>query len=362
MTSPQRLLIVLHGADFGGVERQAELVARAAKQAGHHVSLVVIGGDGPALARLRPHCDSLQVLGVDISNDLHVWSSLRRAARAGHDAAFVFNLAKFPVLSHALRRSTLRQVVHVGNPVGSTPAERWKQQGRSWLFPPSPRLRLAANSRHTLRSLQSHPFYGRFPARVSLNCVAVPDRAVALRECCEPIRLGMVARLDAIKDQATLIRAAGLLARRGLAVRCELVGRGPTEPALMRLAQEEGLLASGQVVFAGWLADVGQALDRWDLFVFSTTAREGFGNAAAEAMGHGLPCLFSDVGPCREVGDDAVAYVPPGDPGALADSIAALAADVARRRALGDAARARALATFDPRRKLRDLLSFAFEP
>lgn len=360
--SPQRLLIVLHGAEFGGVERQAELIAAASKNAGHHVTLVVTGRAGPALARFRSHCDATQVLGTDISNDLEVWRALRQATRDGHNAAFVFNLAKFPVLSNALRRATPRQVLHVGNPVGSTSGERWKQQARSWVFPPSPGLRLAANSLHTLRSVQSHPFYGRFPARASLNCVSVPEQAVTLRARCEPIRVGMVARLDAIKDHATLIRATGLLARRGLAVTCELVGRGATEDELRRLAQSDGLPANGQVIFTGWLADVGQALSRWDVFVFSTTPREGFGNAAAEAMGHGLPCLFSDVGPCREVGGDAVGYVPPGDAPALADAIAALAANFDRRRALGGAARARAQATFAPQRKLADFLSLAFAP
>lgn len=163
--SPQRLLLVLHGATFGGVERQAELLAGAAKEAGHHVTLVVIGGEGPALPRFRPHCESIQVLGVDISNDLSVWASLRRAARAGYDAAFIFNLAKFAVLSNALRRSAPRQVLHIGNPVGPTQSERWKQQLRSWLFPPSSSLRLAANSRHTLSSVRSHTFYRRYPAQ-----------------------------------------------------------------------------------------------------------------------------------------------------------------------------------------------------
>ena len=360
MTPPRRLLVVLHGAQFGGVERQAELVAAAARRAGHHLSLVITGNEGPALARFRPHCHSIDVLGADISNDLAVWRALRRAARAGHDVAFVFNLAKFPVLSNALRRSVPRQVLHVGNPVGTTPAERWKQQARSWLFPPSPALRLAANSQHTLRSLQVHPFYGRFPSRVSLDCVSVPGQPVPLRQRCEPIRFGMVARLDAIKDHATLIRATGLLARRGLSVQCELVGRGDTEAALRRLAEQEGLLATGQVTFTGWLDDVGEALARWDLFVFSTTAREGFGNAAAEAMAHGLPCLFSDVGPCREVGADAVGYVPPGDAPALADAIAALADSIERRQALGQAARARAQACFEPRSQLDDFLASAF--
>jgi len=137
------------------------------------------------------------------------------------------------------------------------------------------------------------------------------------------------------------------------------VGRGPTEDRLRTLAQEEGLVENGSVVFTGWLDDVGQALARWDLFVFSTTAREGFGNAAAEAMALGMPCILTDVGPSREVGEDAVSYVPPRDASALADCIEALAADAGRRRTLGHLARTRAQACFGAERKLADFLSLS---
>lgn len=359
-SAPRRLLYVLHSLPFGGVERQAELIAIAGQKEGHHITLVVIGDAGPMLPRFEEHCDAIRILGVNISNDFATWNALRTLPGV-FDAAFIFNLAKFPVISNALRRLAPRQVLHVGNPVGSTAAERWKQQLRSWLFPPSTGLRLAANSQHTLRSMQSHPFYGRFPAQVSLNCVNVPAQAVALREDCDTVRVGMVARLDAIKDQATLIRATALLLKRGVPTQCELVGRGDTEEELRRLAAREGLMENGHVVFTGWLNDVGQALERWDIFVFSTTAREGFGNAAAEAMGHGLPCLFSDVGPCREVGGETVLYVPPGDAEALADRIVELAGDVARRRALGEAARRRARECFAPARNLADFLRIAFD-
>ena len=104
-----------------------------------------------------------------------------------------------------------------------------------------------------------------------------------------------------------------------------------------------------------------KALGRWDIFVFSTTAQEGFGNAAAEAMAHGLPCIFTDVGPCREVGAEAVEYVPQGDDRSLAERIAALASDASRRSELASAARARAQSCFGAERKLSDFLSLAFD-
>ena len=54
--------------------------------------------------------------------------------------------------------------------------------------------------------------------------------------------MGMVARLDQIKDHATLIRALAILHQEGLAVRCELLGRGGLEEQLKAQAKEAGVL------------------------------------------------------------------------------------------------------------------------
>src|SRR4029078_11356796 len=133
---------------------------------------------------------------------------------------------------------------------------------------------------------------------------------------------------------------------------CELVGGGVLEMELKQLAQELRLTSTGVVTFRGWTADVPERLRRWDLFVFSTTAQEGFGSAAAEAMAVGLPCIFTDVGPCREVGGEAAEYVPPKDPAALAEAIKKLADDYALRKRLGVQAQQRVRDLFLPSRNL----------
>jgi glycosyltransferase involved in cell wall biosynthesis len=88
----------------------------------------------------------------------------------------------------------------------------------------------------------------------------------------------------------------------------------------------------------------------WDIFVFSTTKDEGFGAAAAEAMAFGMPCIFTDVGPCREVGGDAVLYVPEKSPQAWAQAVKTLAQDDALRTRLAQAARERAGRLFTKKR------------
>lgn len=357
----KRLLFILYELAYGGVERQAELLAEAGHAQGHEVTLLVLGPDGPAHHRFLPWCKTIQILNAPLHQDYALRRHIQKAV-AGQvfDLAFLFSTAKMTVISNALRNAAPRQVVPVGNPVGSGWAEHWKQTLRTVLFPPSSSLHLVANSQHTLRSLQAHAYYRRYPLHLSLNSVRIPSQPVQLRSACNPLRLGMVARLDQIKDHATLIRAIGRLHREGLPVRCELLGRGTLEDDLKTLARAEGVLEPQAVVFTGWVANVEDTLKQWDLFVFSTTAQEGFGNAAAEAMAYGLPCIFTDIGPCREVGHDAAEYVPPGDADALAARIRDLAADPARRFRLGAAAYQRACEFFQPARNLNDYLQIAF--
>ena len=76
---------------------------------------------------------------------------------------------------------------------------------------------------------------------------------------------------------------------------------------------------------------------------------EGFSLPAVEAMASGTPVLASDTGALPEVvGRDGACgiLVPPGDPAALARQLAALLGDPARRAAMGEAARRRALDVF----------------
>ena len=121
----------------------------------------------------------------------------------------------------------------------------------------------------------------------------------------------MVARLDQIKDQASLIQAFA---------RCQstvwdlvLVGDGPCRGALEELSRSCGLDPSK--IFLGKRLDIPEILGSFDLFAFSTTDAEGFGIVLIEAMAAGLPVIASDVPACREVLADGAAgvLVPPGE-------------------------------------------------
>jgi glycosyltransferase involved in cell wall biosynthesis len=151
-------------------------------------------------------------------------------------------------------------------------------------------------------------------------------------------------RLAPEKGIATLVRAAAR-ARQPLVV----AGAGPEEAALRRLAAECG----GEVDFAGYLS--GEALARR---IAGATAlvlpSEWYENAPVsvlEAYGHGRPVIGTDIGGIPELirpGETGL-VARPGDPGDLAEKLAAMADLSAGERArMGRAGRAWVARDFSP--------------
>jgi glycosyltransferase involved in cell wall biosynthesis len=146
----------------------------------------------------------------------------------------------------------------------------------------------------------------------------------------------MVARLDLIKDQATLLRAFATASQSGWQL--QLVGEGPDRPRLEGLARELGLEPAA--VFLGRRSDIPELLGKADLFAFSTTAAEGFGIAMIEALAAGLPVIASDVPACREVLLDGAAgeLLPAGDAATWARRLEELIGSSEQRQELSDRA------------------------
>jgi glycosyltransferase involved in cell wall biosynthesis len=153
--------------------------------------------------------------------------------------------------------------------------------------------------------------------------------------------VGVVARLNPIKDHASLIRAIATLAARWPRLHLVVAGRGPTRESLERLAAE--LRLADRVHFVGLQPQQPNLHALFDLSVLPSLS-EGFPNAVLEAMAAAAPVVATAVGGTRDavVSGETGLLVPAADPRALASAIESLLGDPARRAMMGMAGRERA--------------------
>jgi glycosyltransferase involved in cell wall biosynthesis len=339
-----KVLHVLNGLPAAGIEHLALQLVRHAP-AGVTGELLNLDASQrelePAFApRLPlhhwPRCDRLQL----------AWRAFRLCRARRPDALLIYPCSR-PLLWLALGARLAgvpRLAVAVQNTAPADPAGRrrwwrllgWFQRLGVQAVPCSPAV---------LASLQPLPRRLRLGPVIANGCdtAAIAATAAASRARRPPHdsrRVLMVARLDPIKDQATLLRAFAALRPPGWQLL--LVGEGPERPRLERLAAELGL--DPAAVLPGRHGAIAELLGQADLFAFSTTAAEGFGIALIEAMAAGLPLLASDVPACRQLlaAGAAGELLPAGDVAAWTGRLQSLLADPAARAALAERARRRA--------------------
>ncbi len=165
---------------------------------------------------------------------------------------------------------------------------------------------------------------------------------------------GHVGRLNAMKDHATLFRAATTVFGKHAHARIVCVGGGSEHDStvLRRLA---GVLDIADKVF--WLparGDMTAVYNAFDALVSSSSFGEGFSNVVAEAMSCGVPCVVTDVGDSASIVADTGYIAPPSQPEALAAAMCRLVETTPRARAeLRMRVRARIVENFSTRQLVR---------
>lgn len=166
-----------------------------------------------------------------------------------------------------------------------------------------------------------------------------------------PLRVIAIGRFDWVKRHDRLLAAVAIAAARGVAIELHIGGGGALAGELRERARALGI--ESRVHWVGDVFSVPELLASGHVFA-SASHSETFGIAALEAMAVGLPVVTCDNGGVSELVEPGVcgtivrATADPAAAEGLADALIELAADPARRAALGAAAAARARREFSP--------------
>jgi len=360
MTSrPPAVLQVLPALETGGVERGAVDIAVALAEAGWR-SLVVSSGGPMTREILRAGAEHIE-MPVHSKNPMAMRANADRLARliVENEVDIVHARSRAPAWSarRAARRTGARFVTTF--------------HGTYNLGPPFKRLynsvmargdRVIAISefiaRHVTETYGADPERirvihrgidtGHFdPRQVSAERLVALSAAWRLRDGAPVIMLP--GRLTRWKGQKVLIEAIARLRRDD--IRCILVGDDQGRAGYRRDLEAQiarrGL--GGIAHLVGDCRDMPAALMLADVVVSASTDPEAFGRVIVEAQAMGRPIVAADHGASRElvVPGETGWLVPPNDPAALADALAAaLALDAPAREALAAQAMARARERF----------------
>lgn len=360
-SGPLRILHIVQSLGYGGMESRIARLARGLPRATHRVEVLSLRQPAHGQIELAPGTPS-HVFPIPPGLHLPALLGLSRFIRRGgydvvhtHNWASMFygimaaKLARGPLAvhgEHGLNRSDL-----AGTPWKRLWAQRLLARMADAIVPVNEPI--AAHLRATWKTDPGRMTV--IPNGVDLE--RFRPRTGAREE--GTFTLGMVGRLDDVKDIGTALAAVAELVGRGegQGLRLILVGDGPMREALR--SQAAALGVGERVEFAGARADVENWYGKFDLFL-NASVYEGMCNTLLEAMACGLPLIASRV-PGNEAwlrdGVDA-RFFAAGDAAGLATAIAALRSDAAESAAMGIRNRRRAEAGFDNRGFIASYVAF----
>lgn len=134
--------------------------------------------------------------------------------------------------------------------------------------------------------------------------------------------VGLVGRLDPMKDHPNFLRAAATVCASRRDVRFVCVGDGPGEYSSTLRESARTLGLGERLIWEGSRADIRGVYCALDLAV-SSSLSEGLPNVILEAMATGVPCVVTDAGDSATVVADTGWVCPRGDSAALARTMLA---------------------------------------
>ncbi len=330
MSVPLDVLFLIRSLHLGGAERQLTLLALAMHAAGHRVRVATFYDGGPFESDL--HQAGVPVLSLHKSGRWDVlpffWRLVRLLRQENPKIVHGY-LPMSNVLLWLARYFAPACKLVWGVRVSDFDPGQYGWMGRlegrleTWLarFPDL----IICNSWKGLSLVRQRGFPESRTACVPNGIDTErfrPDPSAGARMraqwgiAAEGFVLGLVGRLDPVKNHPGFIAAAAHLAAEFADLHFVCVGPGPDayRQRLQALSEAAGL--SGRMTFPGGCRDMPAAYNALDVFV-SASLSEGSPNVLGEAMACGVRAITTDVGDAAWLMADYGEVVPPGDEEAL---------------------------------------------
>lgn len=348
----KRVVAVLAHPGHGGMLRGLSILDEAGRRRGWEF-LHVVPEHHPLVDAILPRARTLVVPGVGgwrrWTARLALPMTVARLARAaaGADVLYAVTLSTLP---HCLLVGCIGgppTVVHVYSSYATARPYRkhWLGRARHVVAPSIDSLRLAERALGGFRAgVRAQVVYNGMDVDRIRGAAA---EGPALASGGSPT-IGLVGFQDDRKNPAALVEAAARLHAEFPDLRIVLVGAFPDPAYEARVRSRAAALGlRNALVVTGFLANPFPAIAALDV-VAHPARRDPFPLALLEAMALARPIVATAVGGIPEmlVDGESGMLVPPDDPAALAQALAPLLGDAARRERLGRAAYARLTTRF----------------
>lgn len=334
-----RIVFLTRSLDAGGAERQLVTLVTGLNKANFHVSVICFYAGGSLQRELETTGIEVIVIGKRSRWDvlpflLRLFLTLRRL-----NPDFLYG---FLILPNILAACSKLFLSHTRVIFGVRSAYVDLRQ-YDWLYRLVARIERFLSRFADLVVVNSNPGKdlcirsGFPPQRIIVipngidSQTYIPDRAAGelIRQQWEfstdDFVIGLVGRIDPMKDHMTFLQAAALTVLDNPNVHFVCVGDGPDAMYNQRMYDlSDSSSLQTNLVWAGERRDMLAVYNALDVCCNSSYG-EGFPNAICEAMACGVPCVVTDVGDSAFIVGDTGLVVPPKDPRALADAFIKLA-------------------------------------
>lgn len=344
MTRPLKLVHLLQGLEIGGLEIMVAHLLEGLDPARFQTQVITYDSLGPLAIQLGMGGIPCSLLkrrpGVDLR---YILLLARQLLRIHPDILHLHNPTAlfYGALAGKLARVPCIVYTEHGRDLASSKRNKylhrmlWRLVNRIVVVSESSRALLQVEGIPDSRILTIHNGINAARFLIGEDRWGMRDRLGFDRE--QPL-LGIVARLDAIKNHASLLRAMPCVIQAHPDASLLIIGDGPLRADLERQAAELGL--GGHVRFLGMRDDVPELLVALDVVVLCSLS-EGLSLTLLEESAAGSSVVATAVGGNPEIIEDGITglLVPMGNDAALADAINRLLDDPERAHAFGQAAR-----------------------